>query len=371
MNKIILFYALALLVCSGAVRAADYDGEKLQQALFASLTLDDDPMKSRLGARAIRKFYADRQELTDLIAEQLMTSTDTEPKSRTFNAVAWYIIALGEIGNPRYRDILTAVRLRTVNKTLVSDIDKALLALRSEAATPYIHGTIDIPSKKVELAHFLAANRTAKRSTFDSISPGTSLVHLLEVFGAPDDMTAWTVRTQKLAVHYSGTGLVLLSIQNEVPYRWVAIHVAAEPLPVREYYSGDRFGFAQILATLHGKMLVQFYKSESRLIRADVEALGLIAYRAIDLPYPTDDYDQAMIAIGLKALARSRDLRGIDLVRKVAAMPKKNDAQKFAQRLVSAYEKRQALGKEAGPQEEEQDSSPDESDIADDSEAQP
>lgn len=330
---------------SSAVHAqTPIDVDKVQQAMFASLVLDDDLGRSRLGARAIRKFYPKNEALTDLIAECLMRETATTVQGRRLNTVAWYVIMLGETQNSRYRDILRQVQERTTIKKLLDDISDALKQMTDNAAIQYVPGSIDIAAKRTEAAKILADNRRSDRSRFGSITQGSTLVEILQALGAPDALTAWTVRTQKMEVHYFGAGLIVLSIDNVDQPRWVTYTAARELMPIQKMYTGENLAIAQNLGSLQNKLLVQFYKTSGRRIHNDLSAMELTVRRITEIPYPDDrDEEEAVLRI-LKRFALSPDPRAGAVVKSIADSSIKNDGTKFAKRMWQIREKRIAKG---------------------------
>jgi len=175
------------------------------------------------------------------------------------------------------------------------------------------------------------------RSAFSTLKEGASLSEVLSLMGAPDELTMWRVRTEKLVLHYADAGLFLMSVEQGVPPRYIAMQVHPELVPVRATYKGQNFGFAQILGSVHGRPLVQYFKSERQRIVADMDAMYVLG-RLLELPPAEHRYDVAMFEIALKELWRSRDTRSKEWIRQVAELAGESDAKDQATKYTLAID---------------------------------
>lgn len=336
---------LVVLICSVFGFSLSYaqgaDVEPLQRAIVVSLITDDEPANTQLGARSIRALYPTDQQLTDMVAESLLNLTTSEPTGEAFDAVRWHLQSIGDLQNPRYRETVLAIRERTKNEDLLAEVEEALPKMQSEASTSYVFGSTDLLRSRAEAQQVLKSNKRSNRSAFASLRTRPSLTQVLQALGAPDDIFVWNTRAEKLALSYEGAGLFLFGTEQSTPPRFVATQAYRELVDVRRTYKGENFGRAQILASVIGKPLVQYYKADHRRIASDMDEMHILVRRIVETPIDTlHRYDDAMYRIALQALGRSPDPRAIELIKLVEAMPGDNDYKDMAIKLVKADRER-------------------------------
>ena len=315
------------------------DTDPLQRALFLSMLTDRVPEKSVLGARSLRLFYAHDELLSDAIAERLESESKTELRGADARMAQWHITLLGDSHNPRYRDVLTRVRERTMYKRLLSAIDSALKDIGSGEAAQYSPDTIKIAAVKSDSERLLAQARRTDHSAFDQIKIATPLADVLRMLGTPDDATAWTARAQKLLLHYADQGLFVLTVDHD---SWVVAATYHELIPIRPIYNGERFGIAQALGSFHSRFLVAFMKSEHRQIRQDTDALAVLAKRVEVLPKPDGHFEPAALEKGMMWLAASNDPRAGTILQEVATTGGSQEAKDIAKKALDLHTRRMA-----------------------------
>ena len=352
---------IALLICllvSGQITSAqDAIGnasDRLERALAVSLLINDDPLLSRTGTQMIVRKFGKTTELTDLIASLLLRKPELQTNGRYIDTLSWYARALGDVGNPRYRETLQKAREIYVEKKILKFVDESLVKLGDGAAEQYAYTELDIAKLTDDAAVVMAAHKRADRQAFASLAAGTSLSDTLARLGSPEDVTVPVFaaygrgRISQVHVHYANTGLVMFRYDSKSS-DLVSFGAESEVIPVSKYYSGKYFGIVQALCSLRGQTLREYHARYARRVQRDPAALTAYGQRILAIPIPADRYEDDVHAKGVAMVGRLRDITMLDLLKQIAATTQGRDTKNVADEYVEALQIWQSQGKLRNP----------------------
>jgi hypothetical protein len=278
----------------------------LKKAAFLQMLVNENPGVSLLGARSIGHFYAYDTTLTDFIAEQLLQAVTPDMSKPTMQRVNWYVVVLGEIGNPRYVDTLTQVRQGLTHPAMLKRVDAALASIGDRQAEPYVAGGVDLGAARKTFEQ--GSRARTEHPAFSSIMPNQSLTDTLTAVGLPNEMSTLTVRIArgrgtKLVFHYANAGSLMLDLQRGTPEWWTVIEAIDEALPVSTLYQGKNPGMAQMIGSLRGGMFRDFVQFRSAAIKQDPALVPLIAKRLETFSFPADRFEDDAHARLLRYIA--------------------------------------------------------------------
>lgn len=197
--------AVCLLVASGFGNANSAVGQH-----YIDRIVNGGPSTVRDTARSIQKSgFADTGVL-DVLAERVVQ--DYQKSGRTqVDAVAWAIIALGDSGNARYRQVLTDVGNTAIESKVAKHAKKAAKKLQKAGDVPqYTAGSISIEALRgTSAAPAQAAAPVAQNSgryvPISQIQVGMSQAEAHDLAGPPTATTSHMTGKQFRPFNFKGS----------------------------------------------------------------------------------------------------------------------------------------------------------------------
>ncbi|MBE0457555.1 hypothetical protein NDQ71_20190 [Pseudoalteromonas sp. KG3] len=131
-------------------------------------------------------------EVLDVLAEFVAQNYLNAPEYQ-LDTIAWACRALGETGNPRYRDLLSAIVESDAHKKVRKYAKKSLRILPSTQVTQYVAGTIDLASIRTT-PKTVGSSLTGEDKTLFDIASG----NLIEIKMLAQKYTATGIPSQKV-----------------------------------------------------------------------------------------------------------------------------------------------------------------------------
>ena len=339
---------IAVLVIPGIrspAYAAESSGESLQLAIADAFLLDEDSEKSRNGAQMLFRMYPTSEHM-DVVAERLLKATETPPQGRWVSAVAFSVALLTDFKSPRYAKVLREVHQRVDNESVRKTIDKVLPGWERESVAQYVGGSVDVVRKRATAVQALTDGRMTHRPEVATVMNATLLPEILNRLGAPDELSIWRVRNDKVALHYKNSGFILAAAASPPKNHYESILTAPEVVPLEGRYHAKEFGFAQVLAGAPGKPLALFVKTESNTLLQDTEAMNILVERMMTVPPENQHrYETVAYVAALERMWMRNAPHAMDMLERVATLPDKNPAGKTARKIIKNEKKLSAVGK--------------------------
>lgn len=314
---ILLVNACLLFLPAVAYCQSDFDTYK--RAMCGTMILDEDWRAVRYGMKAVKTMFPDDELLNDLVAERLSEiKVAGKTASAELNAARALIETLVVYKSDRYQLFLKKIRQENAFKPEVNVlIDN--LKTTAMATSQFVPGVIDAVVAKSNFAKTMEAYKKKDRSGFAFVVQVKTLDELLEKIGAPDLVSAWKVHAPKLELHYVDLGLVVLNLDTSNPSapQWKVLMTANELTRVSKIYRGEHFDIAQNLASIQGRRLKMYTKSNRSLFR-DVSLLSVLVYRMADAGKYGDAYEKVVTEKAMSILSRSNDPISVDTLRYAA-----------------------------------------------------
>jgi hypothetical protein len=198
----------------------------LDELFLLKLMLDADPDLVRAGARVLEREPADAFALD--VAAELLEARTAHPATteREHDADAWLMRALGASGNGGYRATIERARAADDSSKASRWGKDALAALEGKPGTPYVPGTVALPTLRAQVAAQWATHG-GDGSAFAAIRKGQSLAGLLATAGPPDafaESSRWqfVMPLRGVGALYFGHGMASL---DRTPGGWAVTEV--------------------------------------------------------------------------------------------------------------------------------------------------
>ncbi len=174
---------------------------------YIVMLLNKDPLVSRLGAQSIFNNTIPDVAVVDTVAELLLTKAPQAKDPVEVDAVAWYARVIADKNNGRYDEIIAFVRSQSVNKKILSYLEKdAQHPLKIDNSDKYVKGLISLES----LPEF-HQNSDAK----PQLAIGSPLTYVYQNYGAPPSVKA---ERKNYEIGFEKRALLALTYSNDIRF---------------------------------------------------------------------------------------------------------------------------------------------------------
>lgn len=307
---------------------------------YLPMLLDEDRHVVKAGARVVYHSYASDELATDIVAARLYQDIVPDPKSEASDQLSWYAKALGMSGNGKYRALLQRVREIAPRSKVRTYAGEALEQLPEFSGEPFSPASLDFDALRAQYPLTFSEFREYDKMPFRSLTPMMPVDAMFTHLGTPWKLGLMSTRYNRYAVvdevgfHYPGAGVVFLKLIKTPTPHYALIAWYEEPFPIKEFYQGEDYDLAQLLATVRGQNFRHLIKTNSDVIAGDEGLLRILGERmSTYLPTPVDKYEADGMAIAVKLIARSSDPETLKHLRPIA----KNDSAGKAQDVAQGY----------------------------------
>lgn len=304
-------FTLLGLVLSGTLHA-EGDAE-LMLTIKRHLLSSPSAADTRLVTRTLDFIAPQEHELSDIVAERLYQAAQKGIAEEDEDAVAWYAKSLGELGDARYRDVVTETGKAIKNKKVARELAIAKRHLVDRGAGRYVRGSVDVPLIRQQTQAALSAQRHADNIALsvDALM-GRSLAEVISAFGMPDYLGSQEfvlngvlivqARTDAVMAHYFGHGIVVFSWDLDRKL-WVADKVWLDRSTQGQTYNGSQPLFASILASADGKYFRVALVRARKHVMLDEVLVALLRRRLLASLAETEPHEVAALEYVCTVLA--------------------------------------------------------------------
>lgn len=309
---------------------------------YLPMLLDEDRHVVKAGARVVYHGYANDELATDIIAARLYQDIVPDPKSEASDQLSWYAKALGMSGNGKYRPLLQRVREIAPRSKVRTYAGEALEQLPEFSGEPFAPAALDFDALRAQYPVTFGEFREYDKAPFRSLTPMMPVDAMFAHLGTPWKLGLMSTRYNRYAVvdevgfHYPGAGVVFLKLIKTPTPHYALIAWYEEPFPIKEFYQGEDYDLAQLLATVRGQNFRHLIKTNSELIAGDEGLLRVLGERmSTYLPTPVDKYEADGMAIAVILMGRSNHPEILKHIRPIAENQSAGKAQKVAKSIVA------------------------------------